>query len=112
MHITELDVDVLPFDWERSAEVSGSTEYRESLDPYKTGLPEKIQNKLAVRYENLFRLFLKHRNKIDRVSFWGTSDDVSWKNNFPVRGRTNYPLLFDRQHQPKKAYHALVGLKK
>ena len=112
VHITELDVDVLPYDWERSAEVTSNAAYRESLDPYKNGLPEKIQGKLAQRYEELFKLFLKHRDKIDRISFWGTSDDVSWKNNFPVRGRTNYPLLFDREHQPKKAYYAVVNLKK
>jgi endo-1,4-beta-xylanase len=55
---------------------------------------------------------LKHRDKIDRVTFWGASDDVSWKNNFPMRGRTNYPLLFDRQHKPKNAYFAVAALKK
>jgi endo-1,4-beta-xylanase len=74
-------------------------------------LPKEIQDKFTRRYEELFKLFLKHRDKIDRVTFWGTTDDKSWKNNFPMRGRTNYPLLFDREHKPKNAYFAVVGLK-
>ena len=57
-------------------------------------------------------MFLKHRDKIDRVTTWGTSDDESWKNNFPVPGRTNYPLLFDRQKRRKTAYYAVAALKK
>lgn len=109
---TEVDVDVLPFDWDRSAEVCTNVEYRESLNPYKSGLPKEINDKLTKRYEEIFKLFLKHRDKIDRVTFWGPSDAYSWKNNFPVPGRTNYPLLFDRQHKPKDAYYAVTGLKK
>jgi endo-1,4-beta-xylanase len=111
VHITELDVDVLPYDWSRSAEISGRAEYSDELNPYTDGLPSEIDDKLTKRYEDLFQLFLKHRDKIDRVTFWGTTDDESWKNNFPVRGRTNYPLLFDRERKPKNAYHAVAGLK-
>lgn len=111
VHFTELDVDVLPYDWERSAEVSTNVEYAQSLNPYTDGLPKDVNDKLTRRYEELFKLFLKHRDKIDRVTFWGTSDADSWKNNFPVRGRTNYPLLFDRQRNPKDAYHAVAALK-
>ena len=111
VHFTELDVDVLPYDWGRTSEVSTNIEYAESLNPYTNGLPKEIQDKFTRRYEELFKLFLKHRDKIDRVTFWGTTDDKSWKNNFPMRGRTNYPLLFDREHKPKNAYFAVVGLK-
>jgi len=109
---TELDVDVLPYDWGRTAEISTNVEYKNSLNPYIDGLPKDINDKLTKRYEELFKLFLKHRDKIDRITFWGVSDDYSWKNNFPMRGRTNYPLLFDRQHKPKDAYFAVAGLKK
>jgi len=113
VHITELDVDVLPSGWEnRGAEISTNFEYDKKLDPYKNGLPPEIEGQLTRRYEGLFRIFLKHRDKIERVTFWGTSDDESWKNNFPVRGRTNYPLLFDREHKPKKAYETIVALKR
>lgn len=108
---TELDVDVLPYDWGRTAEVSTNIEYKKTLNPYVDGLPKEINDKLTKRYEELFKLFLKHRDKIDRITFWGVSDDLSWKNNFPMRGRTNYPMLFDRQHKPKDAYFAVTGLK-
>jgi len=110
--ITELEVDVLPYDWGRSAEISTNAAYKESLNPYKDGLPKEINDKLTKRYEEIFKILLKHRDVIDRVTFWGASDDLSWKNNFPMRGRTNYPLLFDRQHKPKDAYFAVTGLKK
>ena len=110
--ITELDVDVLPYDWARTAEVSTNIEYAKTLNPYIDGLPKEIDDKLTKRYEEIFRILLRHRDKIDRVTFWGVSDDTSWKNNFPVRGRTNYPLLFDRQHKPKNAYFAVADLKK
>lgn len=111
VHITELDVDVLPYDWGRTAEVSTNVEYRNSLNPYTEGLPKEIEDKFTKRYEEIFKLLLKHRDKVDRVTFWATSDDYSWKNNFPVRGRTNYPMLFDREHKRKDAYFAVVGLK-
>lgn len=110
--ITELEVDVLPYDWGRSAEISTNAAYKESLNPYKDGLPKEINDKLTKRYEEIFKILLKHRDVVDRVTFWGASDELSWKNNFPMRGRTNYPLLFDRQHKPKDAYFAVTGLKK
>lgn len=112
VHFTELDIDVLPYDWGRSAEISTNVEYRESLNPYVDGLPKEVNDKLTKRYEEMFKLFLKHRDNIDRITFWGVSDDTSWKNNFPMRGRTNYPMLWDRQRKPKDAYFAVTGLKK
>ena len=110
--VTELDVDVLPYNWSRTSETSFGIQYSKELDPYIVELPKEVDDKLTRRYEEIFKILLKHRDKIDRVTFWGVSDDVSWKNNFPIRGRTNYPLLFDRQHQPKNAYFAVSALKK
>jgi endo-1,4-beta-xylanase len=113
VHITELDVDVLPRrERGNTAEISARAEYSDALNPWPKGLPEEMEKRLAKRYEELFRLFLKHRDKIDRITTWGTSDDESWKNNFPIAGRTNYPLLFDRKRQRKLAYHAVAALKK
>ncbi|MFL2494741.1 MAG: hypothetical protein ACJ0RL_03845 [Porticoccaceae bacterium] len=37
------------------------------------------------------------RDKIDRVSTWGTTDGESWKNGWPIKGRTNYPLAIRSQ---------------
>ncbi|HWJ56722.1 MAG TPA: endo-1,4-beta-xylanase [Vicinamibacterales bacterium] len=112
VHVTELDVDVLPrASGYTGAEISTNFELSEKLNPWKTGLPPEIDEKLTARYRQLFELFLKYRETIARVSTWGTFDGESWKNNFPVRGRTNYPLLFDRELKPKAAYAALVALK-
>ncbi|HEX6637197.1 MAG TPA: endo-1,4-beta-xylanase, partial [Steroidobacteraceae bacterium] len=61
-------------------------------------------------YKRFFELLLKHRDKIERVTFWGMHDGESWKNNFPVRGRTNYPLLFDRNLNKKPVYDAVAAL--
>jgi len=67
-----------------------------------------IMQNLAERYANLFEVFMIHQNAIFRVTFWGVTDGDSWKNNWPVRGRTNYPLLFNRQGQPKPAYDSAI----
>jgi endo-1,4-beta-xylanase len=110
VHITELDVDVLPAARNTGADIGNREQYAADNDPYKAGLPPEMQEKLADRYEQLFRLFLKYRKSMERVTFWGLHDGMSWKNNFPVRGRTNYPLLFDREMKPKPAYDRLMKL--
>lgn len=113
IHITELDLDVLPVAWDHmGAEISANFKYSDELNPYADGLPADIEQKLNDRYVEFFKLFLKHRDKIDRITFWGTGDGESWKNNFPVRGRTNYPLLFDRDYKRKPCYEAIAKLKR
>ena len=71
-------------------------------------LPDSVEQQLTARYEELFNLFLKHSDKIDRVTFWGVTDNNSWLNNWPMRGRTSYPMVFDRQYQPKPAFEAIM----
>lgn len=110
--ITELDVSVLPNPWDLvGAEISQNFENSEGMNPYKEGLPDSIQVKLANRYKDIFNLFLKHKDKISRVTLWGVSDRQTWLNGFPIRGRTNYPLLFDRELKPKAAYDSIIALK-
>jgi endo-1,4-beta-xylanase len=110
VHITELDVDVLPPPANTGADVANNAAYSRQIDPWPDGLPDAVQEQLADRYETLFRILLRYRRSVERVTFWGLHDGVSWKNNFPVRGRTNYPLLFDRQMRPKPAYQRLMKL--
>ena len=113
---TELDVTVLPNPWDlNGAAVEQSYEQFEGdpkMNPYPNTLPDSIQNKLAKRYEDIFNLFLKHKDKISRVTFWGVHDGQSWLNDWPIKGRTNHPLLFDRKLNPKKAYQQIIELKK
>tara|TARA_R110002049_G_scaffold41392_2_gene124727 strand:- start:4171 stop:5328 length:1158 start_codon:yes stop_codon:yes gene_type:complete len=113
VHITELDITVLPNPWDlEGAEISQNFDGSSIMNPYKDRIPDSIQNALANRYQDVFRLFLKHSDKIDRVTFWGINDQVSWLNDWPIKGRTNYPLLFDRKYKAKIAYDSIIALKK
>ena len=115
--ITELDVDVLPLT--KEGQIIGQSftepqwqneEFKKFLDPYAAGLPEAVQQQLTARYAELFGIFWRKRDKIDRVTFWGAHDGLSWKNGYPIPGRTNYPLLFDRARHPKPAYDAVLAV--
>lgn len=113
--ITELDVDVLPLT--REGQVIGTAlqhpqfqlpEFERYLDPWPDQLPAEIEQQLADRYAELFALFLRHADAIDRVTLWGVHDGMSWKNDYPIPGRRNYPLLFDRERRAKPALSAVL----
>lgn len=115
--ITELDVDVLPFTKEGQIIGQGMAdkqfqleEFKTFLDPYRNGLPDSVQILLTKRYEELFRIFYKRRDKIARVTLWGVHDGMNWKNDYPIPNRTNYPLLWDRKKQPKPALAAVLSV--
>ena len=115
--ITELDVDVLPLTKEGQIIGQGMAdkqfqleEFKTYLDPYQKGLPDSVQRLLSNRYAELFSIFYKRREKIDRVTLWGVHDGMNWKNDYPIPRRTNYPLLWDRQRQPKPALKAVLAV--
>ena len=98
LHFTEVDVSVYPKGQERSNEpFKGKAEFT----------PE-MENKQAAQYKMIFEIFRKHKDKITSVTFWNVSDKSSWLDNFPIRGRKDFPLLFDQNHQPKKAYWEVI----
>jgi len=110
VNITEMDISALPSPKDRQgADVDSRVEYKNELNPFTNGLPEEIEKAHAKRYKEFFDLFLKHQDKISRVTMWGVQDGQSWKNNFPVPGRTDYPLLFDRNYQPKSFITSLIS---
>lgn len=110
---TEVDLTVLPNPWDlQGAEVSQNFEGSPFMNPYPESLPDSVQVQLAQRYSDIFELFLKHQDKISRITFWGVNDGQSWLNGWPIKDRTNYPLLFDRNFEYKKAYHSVMELKK
>tara|TARA_R110002050_G_scaffold223338_1_gene359101 strand:- start:7721 stop:8854 length:1134 start_codon:yes stop_codon:yes gene_type:complete len=111
--ITELDVSVIPMPWDfTGADVNVKFESGDpTMNPYPEKLPDSIQIKLADRYAAIFKIFLKHHDKISRITLWGVNDGDSWKNDWPINGRTNYPLLFDRTNGKKKAYYSVFNLK-
>lgn len=110
--ITELDVSVLPFPEEEGmgADVSLNFELKKEFDPYSKKLPGKVNRAQADQYETLFRLFLKHSDVVSRVTFWGVGDSDSWRNDWPMSGRTDYPLPFDRDYLPKLTVERIVAL--
>jgi endo-1,4-beta-xylanase len=109
VHITELDVQMLPRpDRGTSAEISQNFELQAKLNPYKDGLPDSMKTVIANRYAEIFQLFNKHKDKIARVTLWGLHNGMSWHNNWPVRGRTAYPLLFDRDYKPVPAFYEVL----
>ncbi|MGA3144830.1 MAG: endo-1,4-beta-xylanase [Verrucomicrobiota bacterium] len=111
--ITELDLNLLPAATQsQAAEVSMNFALRAELNPYTNGLPAAVQQQLAQRYADLFAVFVKHHDVVSRVTFWGVTDGDSWLNNWPVKGRTAYPLLFDRNCQPKPAFNAVIQTSK
>jgi len=111
--ITELDMSVLPFpDQQRGADITLNYEFQKKFNPYPDALPDPVQQLLAKRYVEFFEVFNKHRNMIGRVTIWGIHDGQSWCNNWPIKGRTNYPLLFDRRFHPKPAMDAIIKLTK
>ena len=117
--ITELDVDVLPLT--REGQIIGTgmlhpqfqlEEFKSYLDPYAAGLPDDVQQQLSARYAELFGIFYRKRELIDRVTLWGVADDMSWKNGYPIAERTNYPLLWDRNKKAKPALQAVLDVPK
>ena len=107
--VTEMDISVLPMpDPSDGAEISANYEYDKELNPYTEGLPDSINTNFEKRYLDFFKLFLKHQDVISRVTMWGVNDGNSWKNNWPVRGRTDYPLLFDRSNNPKPVVDKII----
>ena len=93
LHITELDLSAFRFE-DRRTDLAAPTPEMEEL--------------LTVRYEEIFRLFREYRSAIDSVTFWGAADTRTWLDGFPVRGRLNWPLPFDRKLQAKPAFWRIV----
>ena len=111
LHITEMDISVLPNAWKhKGANVQDRFDLAEEFNPYTNGAPNNVLQIQADRYKDLFSLFLKYSDAVERITFWGVWDGNSWRNYHPMSGRTDYPLLFDRSFKKKPAYYALKNL--
>ncbi|MFK7908176.1 MAG: endo-1,4-beta-xylanase [Chitinophagales bacterium] len=107
--VTELDISVLPFpEGGESADVSLTGEFKAEYDPYDKGLSYDVAFNFNKRYLDLFTIFLKHSEKIERITFWGVDDGQSWRNYWPIKGRTDYPLLFDRDYRAKPVVEEII----
>lgn len=109
--ISELDLNMLPKPKNfEGAGVEQRFEYEAAQNPYVNGLPRKMQKQIDRRWMEIFRIISSHRSQISRVAMWGVSDGDSWMNDWPVPGRTAYPLLFDRQHKAKPVVKKILKM--
>lgn len=109
--MTELDLSILPSPWTTTgANVSDKAAYQKKMNPYQKGVPTEKYAEWEKVYLDFFKLFIKHQDKISRVTLWGLTDGDSWKNDWPIRGRTDYPLLYDRNHQPKPIVSKIIEI--
>jgi len=107
--VSEMDVDVLPAaNQNQGADLSVNAELSDRLNPFTECLPSAIVEQATARWAQLFDLFVQRSDAVHSVTLWGVSDAYSWLNNWPVNGRTNYALLFDRQLQPKRAWQSVI----
>jgi endo-1,4-beta-xylanase len=109
--ITEWDLSILPNPYS-GANISVNFKYSPEMDPYRDGVPDSIQLKWNKRVLGMFQLYFRYNDVIDRVTVWGLNDAVSWLNNFPIRGRTDYPLLFDRNNNRKSVVDEIIKMSK
>lgn len=109
--VTELDITVIPFpDSEnQGADISLNIELQEKYNPYPNGLSEEAQQAFDRRYSDVFKVFVKHSDKLHRITFWGVHDAQSWRNGWPIKGRTDYPLLIDRDLKVKPVAKSLLS---
>ena len=105
--ITEWDMSVLPT-VNSGANVADTVSFNDVLNPYPTELPDSVAVVWNERMGTFFRLFEKHSDIISRVTVWGLSDGDSWRNDWPIKGRNDYPVLFDRNYQPKPLVQQLL----
>lgn len=98
LQVTELDVSVY------KSEPDRRDKHPDESDAFTQEL-EQLQRQ---QYQMIFKVLREYKDKISGVTFWNVSDRSTWLDNFPVRGRKNYPLLFDQNYQPKKVYQDVV----
>ena len=96
IHITELDVNA-----SQRGQRSQSADVSENAQADGEGVVDAANQKLADQYSKLFHIFLKHRQNIQLVTFWGVTDQDSWRS-------FGNPLLFDREGKPKKSFQAVI----
>lgn len=107
--VTEFDLSVLKWPTRTmTADISERAEYMKQMDPFKEGLTDSMAVAQTNRFKEVFNIWKKHSNKITRVTAWGVNDGNSWKNDFPMPGRTDYPLFFDRNNQAKPIVNDLI----
>lgn len=98
IQITELDISV--YDGEQSDA---------NLIKAPIQFTKEQEKKQIHQYKMIFEVFRKNKDSITGVTFWNISDRHSWLDNYPIRDRKNFPLLFDQNLKRKKAYWEIAN---
>ena len=91
IHITELDLRM-------NNESGGQLMFSRGEAKPMPGYMNTLQTD---QYARLFKVFRKHSDVIDNVTFWNLGDRDSWL------GVNNHPLPFDENYKPKSCYRAI-----
>jgi len=102
IQFTELDISIYPWEKHKRAKREGESDT----------FTDELENQQLAKYKMVFDVFRKYKDVITNVTFWNISDRRTWLDSYPVEGRKNYPLLFDTQMKPKKAYWEVIKFKK
>ena len=95
IHITELDLRM-------NNESGGQLMFSRGEAKPQPAYMATLQND---QYARLFKIFRKHKDVIDNVTFWNLSDRDSWL------GVNNHPLPFDENFRPKQSYYVIKNFK-
>lgn len=99
IQFTELDISIYPWEKNRRAKRQGESDE----------FTNELETAQMAKYKMVFEVFRKYKDVITNVTFWNISDRRTWLDSYPVPGRKNYPLLFDAQLKPKKAYWEVIN---
>jgi len=99
IQITELDISIYPWEKNRRARQPGESDT----------FTQELEQRQLEQYKKVFAIFRDYRKWISGVTFWNISDKHTWLDEYPVTGRKNYPLLFDQDRRPKKAWYKVMG---
>jgi endo-1,4-beta-xylanase len=94
VQITEFDLTAIPFPEGNTADITAKADYKDTYDPYRNGLTDSARNALNNRFNDIFECFVRHSANIERVTVWGITDKGSWRQDWPIKGRTDFPTLF------------------
>lgn len=93
IHITELDISLF--------------EYTDKRTDFNVAPLDRVKRQ-EEKYNKIFEIYRQYSDVITNVTLWGVADDCTWLDDFPVKGRKDWPLLFDVQLKPKKVLYSLM----
>ncbi|WP_035916775.1 endo-1,4-beta-xylanase [Flavimarina sp. Hel_I_48] len=100
VQVTELDISL--YKWEKESR-------KKRADEQDDFIPE-LEQKQIDQYDMVFNVFRENKGTLTGVTFWNISDQYTWLDTYPVPGRKNYPLLFDENLKPKKAFYKVTDI--